>query len=140
MNQTPSNMGGIDSEIFLVGDLQLDVGQQRVTRAGIEIALPNLSFQLLLALIRVAPNFLSNDLLMARVWPGQIVTPETVAKRVNLLRVALEDNAQEPRYIAGVRGRGYRLVAAVSPAVRPAPPVEVASSAVVIVTQPNELS
>ena len=83
---------------------------------------PIYRFELLLALIRVAPNFLSNDSLMARVWPGQIVTPETVAKRVNLLRVALGDSAQAPRYIAGVRGRGYRLVAAVSPAIRPAPP------------------
>ena len=116
MTRMPNEMHGIDSEVFLVGDLHVEVGQQRVTRAGIEIALPNLSFQLLLALIRVAPNFLSNDLLMARVWPGLIVSPETVAKRVNLLRVALGDNAQEPRYIAGVRGRGYRLVAAVSSA------------------------
>src|SRR5450432_2388698 len=140
MTRLPSELHGDDSEVLLVGDLHVEVGQQRVTRAGIEITLPNLSFELLLALIRVAPNFLSNDLLMARVWPGQIVTPETVAKRVNLLRVALGDNAQEPRYIAGVRGRGYRLVAAVSSAKRPMPPVEVASSAVVIVTQPNELS
>ena len=128
----PNDMHGIGSEAFLVGDLHVEVGQQRVTRAGIEITLPSLSFELLLALTRTAPNFLSNDLLMARVWPGQIVTPETVAKRVNLLRVALGDNAQEPRYIAGVRGRGYRLVAAVSPAVRTAPPV--------VATQPNELS
>ena len=116
MNQTPSGMPDIAGELFLVGDLHVDVGQQRVTRAGIEITLPNLSFQLLLALIRVAPNVLSNDLLMARVWPGLIVSPETVAKRVNLLREALGDNAQDPRYIAGVRSRGYRLVAAVSPA------------------------
>jgi TolB-like protein/DNA-binding winged helix-turn-helix (wHTH) protein len=140
MTRMPNEMHGIDSEVFLVGDLRVEVGQQRVTRAGIEITLPNLSFELLLALIRVAPNFLSNDLLMARVWPGQIVTPETVAKRVNLLRVALGDNAQEPRYIAGVRGRGYRLVAAVSPAVRPAPPVEDPLPAPVVVTQPNVLS
>jgi TolB-like protein/DNA-binding winged helix-turn-helix (wHTH) protein/Tfp pilus assembly protein PilF len=132
MTRMPNEMHGIDGEVLLVGDLHVEVGQQRVTRAGIEVALPNLSFELLLALIRVAPNFLSNDLLMARVWPGQIVTPETVAKRVNLLRVALGDSAHEPRYIAGVRGRGYRLVATVSPAVRPAPPV--------VVTQPNELS
>src|SRR5476651_1763678 len=140
MTRMPNEMHGIDSEVFLVGDLHVEVGQQRITRAGIEITLPNLSFELLLALIRVAPNFLTNDLLMARVWPGQIVTPETVAKRVNLLRVALGDNAQEPRYIAGVRGRGYRLVAAVSSAVRPAPPVEGPLSAPVVLTQPNELS
>ena len=86
-----------DTEVLLVGDLRVEVGQQRVTRAGTEITLPNLSFELLLALIRVAPNHLSNDLLMARVWPGQIVTPETIVKRVNLLRAALGDNAQEPR-------------------------------------------
>jgi len=85
----PDEMQGIDSEAFLVGDLHVEVGQQRVTRAGIQISLPHLSFQLLLALIRVAPNFISNDLLMARVWPGLIVSPETVAKRVNLLREAL---------------------------------------------------
>src|SRR5471032_2730233 len=139
MNQTPNNAPEVESEIFIVGDLRVDIGQQRVTRASTEIALPILSFDLLMALVRVAPNLLSNDLLMARVWPGQIVTPETVAKRVNLLRVALGDNAQEPRYIAGVRGRGYRLVAAVAPAVRPAPPVEGPLSAPVVVTQPDEL-
>src|SRR5256884_9921930 len=140
MNRTPSGMPEIASESFIAGDLHVDVGQQRVTRAGIEITLPNLSFQLLLALIRVAPNVLSNELLMARVWPGLIVSPETVAKRVNLLREALGDNAQEPHYIAGVRGRGYRLVAAVSPAVAPAPPAADPVSAPVVVTQPDESS
>jgi TolB-like protein/DNA-binding winged helix-turn-helix (wHTH) protein len=140
MIQTPNGISDITREVFIAGDLHVDVGQQRVTRAGIEITLPNLSFQLLLALIRVAPNVLSNDLLMARVWPGLIVSPETVAKRVNLLREALGDSAQEPRYIAGVRSRGYRLVAPVSPAVSPAPPLEGSSSAPVIVRQPDELS
>jgi TolB-like protein/DNA-binding winged helix-turn-helix (wHTH) protein len=125
MNQIPGDIPEAGSEVFLAGDLLVDVGRQRVTRTGIEIILPNLSFQLLVALIRAAPNVLSHDLLMARVWPGQIVSPETVTKRVNLLREALGDNAQLPRYIAGVRSRGYQLVAAVSPAVRPPPPVEV---------------
>ena len=83
MTRMSNELRGDDSEEFLVGDLHVEVGQQRVTRAGLDITLPNLSFELLLALIRVAPNFLSNDSLMARVWPGQIVTPETVAKRVN---------------------------------------------------------
>ena len=52
-------------------------------------------------------------------WPrGQ---PETVNKRVNLLREALGDDAREPRYIAGVRSRGYRLIAPVSVATDAAP-------------------
>jgi TolB-like protein/DNA-binding winged helix-turn-helix (wHTH) protein/Tfp pilus assembly protein PilF len=140
MNQNASGMPDMAGELFIVGDLHVDVGQQRVTRSSIKIPLPDLSFQLLLALIRVAPNFLSNDLLMARVWPGLIVSPETVAKRVNLLREALGDDAKDPRYIAGVRNRGYRLVAAASLAVRPTPPAEDPLSAPVVVTQPSVLS
>ena len=123
MNHTPNDIQGSDNDVFFVGDLRVDVGQQRVTRAGNEVTLPNLSLQLLIALIRAAPNVLSHELLMARVWPGLVVSPETVAKRVNLLREALGDDAQEPRYIAGVRSRGYQLVAAVSPAQRPTTPV-----------------
>jgi TolB-like protein/DNA-binding winged helix-turn-helix (wHTH) protein len=104
----------IRSGTFTVGDLYLDVGQQRVTRAGSDIGLPNLSFQLLVALVRAAPNVLSNESLMTQVWPGLVVSPETVSKRVNLLREALGDDPREPRYITGVRSRGYRLIALVS--------------------------
>jgi TolB-like protein/DNA-binding winged helix-turn-helix (wHTH) protein len=111
----------IRSGTFIIGDLYVDVGQQRVTRAGSDIGLPNLSFQLLVALVRAAPNVLSNESLMTQVWPGLVVSPETVSKRVNLLREALGDDAREPRYITGVRSRGYRLIASVSPATEGAP-------------------
>jgi TolB-like protein/DNA-binding winged helix-turn-helix (wHTH) protein len=109
-----SALPGKVPEVFFVDDLRVDVGQQRVTRAGQEIRLPNLSLQMLLALVRAAPNVLSNDALIEIVWPDLVVSPETVSKRVNLLREALGDSAQEPRYITGVRSRGYRLVASVS--------------------------
>jgi TolB-like protein/DNA-binding winged helix-turn-helix (wHTH) protein len=98
-----------------VADLRVDVGRQCVFRGQVDIALPNLSFQLLVALIQSAPNVLSNDRLMELVWPGQVVSPETVNKRVKLLRDALGDDVREPRYIAGVRSRGYRLIAPVQP-------------------------
>jgi TolB-like protein/DNA-binding winged helix-turn-helix (wHTH) protein len=104
----------IRSGTFVVGDLYVDVGQQRVTRAGSDIGLPNLSFQLLVALVRAAPNVVTNESLMTQVWPGLVVSPETVSKRVNLLREVLGDDPREPRYITGVRSRGYRLIASVS--------------------------
>src|SRR5246127_4576674 len=114
MNPVPDHLLETTAATFIVGDLYVDVGQQRVTRAGSDIALPNLSFQLLVALVRAAPNVLSNDSLMTQVWPGLVVSPETINKRVNLLREALGEDAGEPRYIAGVRSRGYRLIAPVS--------------------------
>jgi len=104
---------GSDSMKYRVRDLTIDTGRQVVTRDGGSIALPKLSYDLLLALVRAAPNLVSLDELMRLVWPGIIVSPETVSQRVKLLRDALGDEPREPRYIAGLRGRGYHLVAAV---------------------------
>ncbi len=118
---------------YRVGDLLIDIGRQQVTRVeGDPISLSQLSFQLLLALTRAAPNLLTFDQLMERVWPGLVVSPETVSQRVKLVREALGDDSQSPRYIGGVRGRGYRLVAQVTPidpAAELSPPSQVAATA-----------
>ncbi|MEP6885217.1 MAG: tetratricopeptide repeat protein [Gammaproteobacteria bacterium] len=96
---------------YRIGDLVVHLGRALTTRGdGVEIPLPRLSFDLLVALARAAPNIATQDDLMKQVWPRAFVSPETLSKRVNLLRDALGDDSQEPRYIAGVRGRGYRLV------------------------------
>lgn len=98
---------------YSFGDLTIDGGRQQVCRGTEPLGLPKLSFDLLLALIRAAPNVVSLDELMRLVWPGIIVSPETVSQRVKLLRDALGDDPRAPRYIGGLRGRGYQLVAAV---------------------------
>jgi TolB-like protein/tetratricopeptide (TPR) repeat protein/DNA-binding winged helix-turn-helix (wHTH) protein len=113
-----SSMAGAvepDQSGYQVDDLIVDVGQQRVTRSGIEIPLPRLSFELLLALTRAAPNLVTFDQLTERVWPGLVITPETISQRVKLVRAALGDDPHAPRYIGGVRGRGYRMVAHAQP-------------------------
>jgi TolB-like protein/Tfp pilus assembly protein PilF/DNA-binding winged helix-turn-helix (wHTH) protein len=120
---------------YRVGDLLIDIGRQRVTRETAELPLSQLSFELLLALTRAAPNVLSFDQLMERVWPGLVVTPETVSQRVKLVRDAIDDDSQSPRYIAGVRGRGYRMVASVSPVEVPGASEEVAVPATVTATE-----
>ncbi len=101
-------------DIWRVGDLVINEGQQRVTRGDQVIELPKLSFDLLVALVRNAPNVVSIDALLTSVWPGLVVNPETVVQRVKMLRDALDDRAAEPRYIMALRMRGYRLVAEVS--------------------------
>jgi adenylate cyclase len=98
---------------YSVGDLTIDTGRQLVTRAADPIALPKLSYDLLLALTRAAPNLVPLDALMRLVWSGIVVSPETVSQRVKLLRDALGDDPRVPRYIGGLRGRGYQVIAAV---------------------------
>jgi TolB-like protein/DNA-binding winged helix-turn-helix (wHTH) protein/Tfp pilus assembly protein PilF len=99
-----------------IADLVVDLDRMAVTRAGESVPLPGLSYDLLLALARAAPRVMTHDELMDEVWRGVVVSPETVSQRVKLLRDALGDDARDPRYVAVVRGRGYRLVAAVEAA------------------------
>jgi TolB-like protein/DNA-binding winged helix-turn-helix (wHTH) protein/Flp pilus assembly protein TadD len=95
---------------YRIADLEVDVGKALVTRRGETIALPKLSFDLLRTLIEAAPAIVTNEELLRRVWPGLMVNPESVAQRVKLLRSAIGDDSQRPRYILGVRSRGYRLI------------------------------
>jgi TolB-like protein/DNA-binding winged helix-turn-helix (wHTH) protein/Tfp pilus assembly protein PilF len=100
---------------YQVDDLSIDLAPRRVSRAGTVIPLRALSFDLLVTLVRAAPNLLSFEQLSERVWPGLVVSPETIVQRVKLLRSALGDDPHAPRYIEGMRGRGYRVIAGVRP-------------------------
>jgi len=100
-------------ECYRIGDLVLNAGTQEVKRDGTVVPVPRLSFKLLLALARHAPNVVSTDQLEQEVWEGLVVDRGTVNKRVLLLRKALGDGQEEDPYIAVIRGSGYRLVAPV---------------------------
>jgi len=97
-----------DATVLTAGDLTIDRARRRVMRGENAIDLPKLSFEFLLALVDAAPAVLSHDELAARVWHGRIVSPETIAQRARMLRVSLEDSVDAPRYVAAVRGIGYR--------------------------------
>ncbi len=98
---------------YQVGDLLVDLRLRRVTRDGIDLGIVGRSFELLVALAAEAPRLLSTDELMDRVWAGLVVNPETVTQRVKLLRKALADDADNPRYVVALRGFGYRIAATV---------------------------
>ena len=79
------------NERYQVADLTIDAGTWQVVRGDDTLSVPRLSFDVLLALIRAAPNTLSVDELMDEVWGNVVVNPETVTKRVELMREALGD-------------------------------------------------
>ncbi len=130
---------------YRFGDLTLDTGQRRVTRGGEHLELSKLTYSLLVALVEAAPNVLSHDDLVQRIWRGRATSPETVMQRVKLLRDALGDDAEAPRYVASVRGHGYRIVPSVEripgahSAVEPPAPVFGPASAAAL-TRPPRLS
>ena len=94
-------------------DIDVDLASGTVWRDGVVIDLPELSFRLLATLVSKAPAMVSKDELISDVWGDVVVSDETLMQRVRLLRQVLRDDSQNPRYIASVRGRGYRLAAPV---------------------------
>ena len=99
--------------VFEFADLTLDTRQRALFRDALRIPLTRLTYELLLALVDAAPNLLNHDELCECVWRGRLVTPETLAQRVMLLRRALGDEARGPRYLRVVRGQGCQLIPAV---------------------------
>ena len=96
-------------ERYRIDDLVLEPGTRRVLRDGQPIDLPKLSFDLLLALVRAAPNVVEVDELMETVWGDVVVNDETLTQRVKMLRDALDADGDKQSYVETVRGVGYRL-------------------------------
>ena len=98
------------SERYRLADLVVDAGAKVVTRGRKSLVLSPLTFDLLLALIRHSPQPVRSEELLQTVWPNEFVNEDSVWQRVRLLREALGDVAEEPRYVASVRGWGYKLL------------------------------
>lgn len=91
-------------------DLKIAPKEYKVLRAGKDIKLPNLSFQLLIFFIDHAQELCTLEQISEAVWGNTVVSNDTIVQRVTLLRKALDDDAKSPRYIESVRGKGYRLI------------------------------
>lgn len=100
---------------YKIGDVVVDLGKRQVRRDGREIGMGKLSYRLLIALAESAPDVVTPKALAKNVWKGRFVTPATIKQRIVLLRQALGDDAQQPKYVKVVRGHGYAVVPAVEP-------------------------
>ena len=97
--------------IYEFSDLTLDLDRHLLTRGGQPIKLTKLSFKVLQALVQAAPALISHDDLIDQVWgPRRVITPDNLSQRMKMLRQSLGDDPNQPIYIEGVRGEGYRLV------------------------------
>lgn len=71
------------------------------------------AFDILTCLLKGRGTVLSRADLGARVWPGVIVTSDSVAQAIMAARAAIGDGGESPTFIQTVRGRGYSFVAPV---------------------------
>jgi len=105
--------------LLRIADLRVDPTLDEIRNEGRTIKLEPKSMQLLICLAERAGEVLSVDELLDLVWKNVVVSPDSVYAAVAALRRTLGDDPKNPRYIANVARRGYRLIAPVSPWVDP---------------------
>ena len=98
-----------------VGEWCVNPASGQISKAGETARLEERSMRLLLCLVDHPGEVVSIDDLLAHVWAGVAVSPDSVYQAVASLRRQLGDDAKQPTYIATVPRLGYRMVAAVGP-------------------------
>jgi DNA-binding response OmpR family regulator len=102
--------GQVGAEVMQAQDLHIDVGARRLWQGEREIELSQRQFDLLAFLVRRQGTVVSREELMRQVWQTTwIGSTKTVDMHVSWLRRALGDGVSNAKYIATVRGVGFRF-------------------------------
>ncbi len=96
-----------------VGEIRLFPETREVYVGGRRVDLTQKEFELLLCLAKSAGQTVTRGTLMREVWgyASEDDPSRTVDSHVKTLRLKLGDSVSEPRYVATIRGTGYRLIA-----------------------------
>jgi DNA-binding response OmpR family regulator len=98
-------------EEFSFGDVTVRLRQRLVLRGGQRVALSAREFELLRYLIAHRGEVVSRAQLLRDVWGyHQLAVTRTVDNYVAKLRMQLEPEPHDPRYIVTVHGSGYQLL------------------------------
>ena len=111
--------GGAPTATLKHADLEVDLERREVRRRGEAVQLSDLEFRLLVAVIEAQGRVLTRNGLIEAVYGlDREVFGRTIDVAIRRLRAKLGDDSDSPRYIATVRGVGYRAAPAHEPSGR----------------------
>ena len=92
------------------GAIAVDLDRRLVTRAGEEVRVTHLEFELLRFLLENAGKVFTREELLRKVWgTSHAGSARTIDNFVAQLRAKLEADPEAPRHLVTVRGSGYRF-------------------------------
>jgi DNA-binding winged helix-turn-helix (wHTH) protein/TolB-like protein/Tfp pilus assembly protein PilF len=100
--------------LYEFGPFCIDPRNRLLLKDQEQVSLAPKAFDTLLVLIENSGRLLERDELIRMVWPDSFVEDINLTVHISMLRKALGDSPDDPRYIATVPKRGYRFVATVS--------------------------
>jgi two-component system response regulator MtrA len=105
LRRTNSDVSGL----LTIGDLAIDVQAHQVLRAGKQIQLTRLEFDLLVALAKEPGRVFTRDALLSEVWGYRHSTDTRLVNvHVQRLRSKIEHDAEHPEIVITIRGVGYK--------------------------------
>jgi len=93
-----------------LGDVEVDLGRAEVRRGGERVELTALELKLMAAFVTARGRVVTRQQLLDAAWGADIaITERVVDNQILNLRRKIEPDPAHPRFIASVRGLGYRF-------------------------------
>jgi two-component system alkaline phosphatase synthesis response regulator PhoP len=108
-----SEIRGQQSAAALIqfGPFELDPSKYLFKKNSKHIQLTTIEFALMKLLMQHAGHVLKRDDILRNIWGDEVyVTSRTVDTHIANLRRKIEDDPEQPHWIAGIRGVGYKLI------------------------------
>jgi DNA-binding winged helix-turn-helix (wHTH) protein len=95
------------------GEFELDFGHFQLYRGGELVRLEGLPLQLLMYLVANQKQLVTREQIADTLWGKEVFVDveQGINTAIRKIRIALEDNSGQPRFLQTVVGRGYRFVA-----------------------------
>ena len=94
-------------------EFELDFGRFELYRAGQPVRLEGLPLQLLMFLVDRQRQLVTRDEIADALWGKDVYVDveQGINTAIRKVRIALEDDSTQPRFVQTVVGHGYRFVA-----------------------------
>ena len=97
---------------FRFGDFELDVAAFTLRREGTPVRLERIPMEVLVLLVEHAGTLVARDSMHAALWSSDVFLDRDAAINTAMrkIRKALGEDADQPRFVETVVGKGYRFV------------------------------
>ena len=120
-------------QTYRFGDFAFDPSSGELHKHGRKVRLQEQPFQILMLLLARPGEVVTREEVRQALWPSDTFVDFGVGlnSAVKRLRDALEDSAEEPRFVETIPRRGYRFIASLESPTLPSPPMPLPAAAVV---------
>jgi TolB-like protein/DNA-binding winged helix-turn-helix (wHTH) protein len=103
----------VAAPVFEFGDFRLDCGRFELRRSGRSVRLERKPMELLILLAGRDGQLVTRMEIAAHLWGSEVFvdTEHGINTAIRKIRLALEDDPEQPRFVQTVTGLGYRFIA-----------------------------